>query len=225
MSPDILQMSPRYPQNIPKISQKIQCVHCTVQSSLAQNGGADLRPHCIKKIQTTFNMWMGRPQLFPEIFEIVLRPIWCDAGSEQPSPPLHRATAAQLLSWSKTLPLLLLFTSISWSNSFCISIWKSHISAGEWELDQWHCICFLQTPTGKTMGTEKLRRIFLLKIEIQILNENTIFLVFPKRARVMIFSFPNYVHFTEQTFSEESPSSSLIHLEICIRTILTVVTR
>ena len=72
----------------------IQCV----QSSLAQNGGADLRPHCIKKIQTTLNKWMGRPQLFPEIFKIVLQPIWCDAGSEQPSPPLHRATAAQLLS-------------------------------------------------------------------------------------------------------------------------------
>ena len=46
----------------------------------------------------TLNKWMGRPQLLPEMFEIVLRPIWCDAGSEQPSPPLHRAAAARLLT-------------------------------------------------------------------------------------------------------------------------------
>ena len=36
-------------------------------------------------------------QELPEIFEIVLRPSWWAAGSEQPSPPLHRAAAARLL--------------------------------------------------------------------------------------------------------------------------------
>ena len=52
------------------------------------------------------------------------------------------------------------FTSISWPNSFSISFWTNHICAGEWELDQWHCICFLPTPAGKTMEWKKLRRIF-----------------------------------------------------------------
>ena len=33
----------------------------------------------------------------PEMFEIVLRPLWWAAGNEQPSPPLHRAAAARLL--------------------------------------------------------------------------------------------------------------------------------
>ena len=42
-------------------------------------------------------MGLERSQLFPEIFEIVLRPFWWAAGSEQPSPPLHRAAAARLL--------------------------------------------------------------------------------------------------------------------------------
>ena len=76
------------------ITNHIQCL----RSSRSQNGGADLRSHCSEKIQTTLIKWMGRPQLLPEMFEIVLRPIWCDAGSEQPSPPLHRAAAARLLT-------------------------------------------------------------------------------------------------------------------------------
>ena len=36
-------------------------------------------------------------QELPEMFEIVLRPLWWAAGNEQPSPPLHRAAAARLL--------------------------------------------------------------------------------------------------------------------------------
>ena len=88
---------------------------------------------------------MGRPQLLPKIFETVLRPIWWAAGCEQPSPPLHRATAAQLLSWSGALLLLFFGTSISWRKPSCISHWANHISAGEWSM---HCICFLPTPIG-----------------------------------------------------------------------------
>ena len=92
------------------------------RSSLSQDGGANLRHHFIQKNQTTLNKWMGRPQLLPEIFEIVLRPIWWATGSEQPSPCLHRAAAAQLLTWSGTLLLLMLCISISWLNSVCISL-------------------------------------------------------------------------------------------------------
>ena len=71
-----------------------------LQSSLVQHGGANLWSHCSRKLRITLNRWMGRPHLLPEIFEIVLRPIWWAAGCEQPSPPLHRAAAAQLLSCS-----------------------------------------------------------------------------------------------------------------------------
>ena len=67
------------------------------QSSLSQNGGADLRAHFSVKFPMTLKMGLERSQLFPEIFEIVLRPFWWAAGSEQPSPPLHRAAAARLL--------------------------------------------------------------------------------------------------------------------------------
>ena len=112
------------------------CLQCG-RSSLSQDGGANLRHRFIKKVQTTLNTWMGRPQLLPEIFKIVLRPIWWATWSEQPSPPLHRAAAAQLLTWSGTL---LLCISISWLNSVCISLLTNHISAREWELDQ--CIAF-----------------------------------------------------------------------------------
>ena len=104
---------------------KVQCG----RSSLSQDGGANLRHHFIKKVKTTLNKWMGRPQLLPEIFKIVLQPIWWATGSEQPSPPLHRAAAAQLLTWSGTL---LLCISISWLNSICISLWTNHISAQRW---------------------------------------------------------------------------------------------
>ena len=67
------------------------------QSSPSQRWGADLRAHCSVKFPMTPKMGLERSQLFPEIFEIVLRPFWWAAGSEQPSPPLHRAAAARLL--------------------------------------------------------------------------------------------------------------------------------
>ena len=124
---------------------EIQIIIQCLQSSLSQNGGDNLRHHCSAKFQMTLKACMGRSQLLPKIFETVLRPIWWAAGCEQPSPPLHRATAAQLLSWSGALLLLFFGTSISWRNPSCISHWANHISAGEWSL---HCICFLTTPVG-----------------------------------------------------------------------------
>ena len=120
----------------------LQCL----QSSLSQNGGDNLWHHCREKFQTALKAWMGRLQLLPKIFETVLRPIWWVVGTEQPSPPLHRATAAQLLSWSGVLLLLLFFNaSISWTKSSCISHWANHISAGGWPM---HCSWFLPTPIG-----------------------------------------------------------------------------
>ena len=66
------------------------------RSSLSQDGGANLQPHFIKNNQTTLNKWMGRPHLLPEIFEIVLRPIWWVAGKEQQSPPSSAAEGQRL---------------------------------------------------------------------------------------------------------------------------------
>ena len=113
---------------------------------------------------------MGRLQLLPKIFKTVLRPIWWVVGTEQPSPPLHRATAAQLLSWSGALQLLFFGTSISWTKSSCISHWVNHISAGGWPM---HCSWFLPTPIA-------LCSYPLVKMEIrdsiQILTTAPIFL-------------------------------------------------
>ena len=53
-------------------------------------------PISSKKSQMTLNKWMGRPQLLPEIFEIVLRPIWWVAGKEQQSPPSSAAEGQRL---------------------------------------------------------------------------------------------------------------------------------
>ena len=70
-----------------KCDNKDQALVQCGRSSLSQDGGANLQPHFIKKNQTTLNKWMGRPQLLPVIFEIVLRPIWWATGTEQQSPP------------------------------------------------------------------------------------------------------------------------------------------
>ena len=77
-------------------SQHNNTIQCG-RSILSQNGGADLSAYCSVKFPMTLKMGLERSQLFPEIFEIVLRPFWWAAGSEQPSPPLHRAAAARLL--------------------------------------------------------------------------------------------------------------------------------
>ena len=60
------------------------------RSSLSQRWGADLRAYCSVKFPMTLKMGLERSQLFPEIFEIVLRPFWWAAGSEQSSPPLRK---------------------------------------------------------------------------------------------------------------------------------------
>ncbi len=71
------------------------------RSSPSQDGGADLRAHCSVKFLMTLKMGLVRSQLFPEIFEIVLRPFWWAAGSEQPSPPLHWAAAVIIFIYKK----------------------------------------------------------------------------------------------------------------------------
>ena len=50
----------------------------------------------LEKIPKPLKRWMGRPQLLPEIFEIVLRPIWWVAGKEQQSPPSSAAEGQRL---------------------------------------------------------------------------------------------------------------------------------
>ena len=101
-------------------SEILQCG----RSSLSQRWGADLRAHCSVKFPMTLKMGLERSQLFPEIFEIVLRPFWWAAGSEQPSPPLHRAAAARLLRRSHVLrqyffPPSTPYFSMFWKSYFC----------------------------------------------------------------------------------------------------------
>ena len=105
---------------INSILSRIQCL----QSSLAQDGGANLRPQCSVKVQKTLKTLIKRSQELPEIFEIVLGPIWWVAGSEQPSPPLHRAAAARLLRRSHVLrqyffPPSTPYFSMFWKSYFC----------------------------------------------------------------------------------------------------------
>ena len=100
----------------------LQCL----QSSLAQEGGANHWQLCITDLQTTLKTWIGRSKELPEIFEIVLRPFWWAAGSEQPSPPLHRAAAARLLRRSCVLQQYFFPPHI-----ICISqCFANHISDG-----------------------------------------------------------------------------------------------
>ena len=107
--------------------------HCNVvflvqcgRSSLSQDGGANLQPHFIKNNQTTLNKWMGRPQLLPVIFEIVLRPIWWATGTEQQSPPLQPPKVGGVLRRSQ---LHRWCCSICWLSTFHISQFcGNHIS-------------------------------------------------------------------------------------------------
>ena len=52
---------------------------------------------------------MGRPQLLPEIFEIVLRPIWWVAGKEQQSPPSSAAEGQRLTEAISVAQVVLLY--------------------------------------------------------------------------------------------------------------------
>ena len=74
----------------------IQCL----QSSLAQEGGANHWQHCITDLQKTLKTLKGRSKELPDVFEIVLRPIWWVAGCEQPSPPLPPPRVGGVLSKS-----------------------------------------------------------------------------------------------------------------------------
>ena len=97
-----------------------------LRSSLSQDGGANLQPHFIKNNQTTLNKWMGRPQLLPVIFEIVLRPIWWATGTEQQSPPLQPPKVGGVLRRSQ---LHRWCCSICWLSTFHISQFcGNHIS-------------------------------------------------------------------------------------------------
>ena len=51
----------------------------------------------LKKIPKPLKKWMGRPQLFPEIVENVLRSLFWAAGSKQPSPCLQPPKVGGLL--------------------------------------------------------------------------------------------------------------------------------
>ena len=73
---------------IPPDKYEIQCV----QSSLSQNGGADLRSPCSGKFLKALKWWLKLPQLFPEIFGFAQRPIWWVAGRERQSPPSSLAS-------------------------------------------------------------------------------------------------------------------------------------
>ena len=75
----------------------LQCL----QSSLAQEGGANHWQLCITDLQTTLKTWIGRSKELLDVFEIVLRPIWWAAGCEQPSPPLPPPMVGGVLTKSR----------------------------------------------------------------------------------------------------------------------------
>ena len=51
----------------------------------------------LEKNPKPLKKWMGRPQLFPEIVENVLRSLWWGNGSKQPSPCLQPPKVGGLL--------------------------------------------------------------------------------------------------------------------------------
>ena len=104
----------------------------SLQSSLAQDGGANHWQLCITDLQKTLKTLIKRSQELPEIFKIVLRPIWWVAGSEQPSPPLHRAAAARLLRRRRRRWRISCFaTAFLFSkHTIFLKLFANHISAG-----------------------------------------------------------------------------------------------
>ena len=76
---------------------EIQCL----QSSLAQEGGANHWQLCITDLPKTLKTLKGRSKELPDVFEIVLRPIWWVAGCEQPSPPLPPPMVGGVLTKSR----------------------------------------------------------------------------------------------------------------------------
>ena len=77
----------------------------------------------------TLNKWMGRPQLLPEIFEIVLRPIWWVAGKEQQSPPSSAAEGQRLTEQKSGRQMLLQLSQVFLAFQVHICLFDSlHIS-------------------------------------------------------------------------------------------------
>ena len=93
----ILQFKQIYLQLGHKCILQFKHIQCG-RSSPSQRWGADLRPQCTVKIKKTLKTFTKRSKELPEIFKIVLRPLWWATGSEQPSPPLHPLTVRGLLN-------------------------------------------------------------------------------------------------------------------------------
>ena len=69
---------------------------------------------------------MGRPQLLPEIIEIVLRPIWWAAGKEQQSP--SSSAAGQRLTEAISVAQVVLQYLLAEHNPYFPILWKSYFS-------------------------------------------------------------------------------------------------
>ena len=133
----------------------------------------------------TLNKWMGRSQLLPEMFEIVLRPIWWVAGSEQPSSPLHRAAAARLLTGDQHRHSCSVDAAVFvWLTTFCISQFlPNHISApSRSTLHSTYYQCIMKekcarTPTNTNNTLMKpIKPIKLLKHQSHVLTASSKFL-------------------------------------------------
>ena len=68
------------------------------ESSPAKHGGAYISAVVWTRILAITEKAIGRPQVPPNLVEFHLAHIFGPTGKEQPSPPLHLATAARLLA-------------------------------------------------------------------------------------------------------------------------------
>ena len=100
----------------------IQCV----QSSLSQNGGADLRSPCSGKFLKALKWWVKSPQLFPEIFGFAQRPIWWVAGRERQSPPSSLA-GRRATEWQSALASVFVLITTFIFPDFCKIIFLPYL--------------------------------------------------------------------------------------------------
>ena len=112
-----------------------------MQSSLSQNGGADLRSPCSGKFLKALKWWVKLPQLFPEIFGFAQRPIWWAAGRERQSPPSSLA-GRRATEWQSALASVFVLITTFIFPDFCKIIFLPHLDL--------HCtalsILLLETP-------------------------------------------------------------------------------
>ena len=101
------------------------CLQC-VQSSLSQNGGADLRSPCSGKFLKALKWWLELPQLFPEIFGFAQRPIWWAAGRERQSPPSSLA-GRRATEWQSALASVFVLITTFIFPDFCKIIFLPHL--------------------------------------------------------------------------------------------------